>query len=146
MLNDSSVSDLAAILIGASLYVYCVSGGTLHSFYRSTKDKSSRVEDSRPSFPNYPISGTPAVASSSQRWDLVVPCQSDGLLHTSTNGSLLSRSYPQRMVYVYACRVSSGPPRDVLLGLPFRQVLFETFSRTYSERRSAILRYNNRTL
>ncbi|KAI0434592.1 hypothetical protein F5Y09DRAFT_235870 [Xylaria sp. FL1042] len=93
MLNDSSVSGLAAISIGASLYVYCVSGGTLHSFYRSTEDKSSWVKDFRPPFPNYPISGTPAVASSSQRWNLVVPCQSGGLLHTSTNGSSISRSY-----------------------------------------------------
>lgn len=100
MLNDSSVSGLAAMLTRASdprLYVYCVSGGTLHSFYRSTKDGSSWVKDSHPPFPNYPISGTPAVASSdrydSQRWSLVVPCQSGGLLHTSTNGSSSSGSY-----------------------------------------------------
>lgn len=101
VLNDSSVSGLAAILIRATdprLYVFCVSGGTLHSYYRSTKDGSSWVKDSHSLFPNYPISGTPAVVSSnggydSQRWSLVVPCQSGGLLHTSTNGSSSSGSY-----------------------------------------------------
>ncbi|KAI0513317.1 hypothetical protein F5B22DRAFT_612071 [Xylaria bambusicola] len=54
MLNDSSVSGLAAILIRVSLYVYCVSGGTLHSFSLSTEDKSWWVEDSCPPFPKLP--------------------------------------------------------------------------------------------
>ncbi|KAI0436802.1 hypothetical protein F4803DRAFT_571963 [Xylaria telfairii] len=93
MLNDSSVSGLAAILTRGDhprLCVYCASGGTLHSFILSTKDGSLCAKDSNPPFPNYTIGGTPAVAFSdryrSQRWNLVVPCQSGGLLHTSTNG------------------------------------------------------------
>ncbi|KAI0517859.1 hypothetical protein F5B22DRAFT_602730 [Xylaria bambusicola] len=90
-LNDSSVSGVAAQSDNSRLWVYCVSGGKLHSFYRSTKDGSSWVKDSHSPFPKYRISGTPAVTSSggwdSQRWNLVVPCQSGGLLHTSTKGS-----------------------------------------------------------
>ncbi|KAI0206850.1 hypothetical protein F4808DRAFT_405540 [Astrocystis sublimbata] len=93
MLNDSSVSGLAAIMIETSdprLYVYCVSGGTLHTFHRSMKDGSSWAKDSQDPFPYYPICGTPAIAHTiwdSKRWNLVVPCQSGGLLHTSTDGS-----------------------------------------------------------
>ncbi|KAI0415743.1 hypothetical protein F5X98DRAFT_210180 [Xylaria grammica] len=100
MLNDSSVSGVAAILMDSNnprLCVYSVSRGTLHSFYRSTKDGSSWVKDSDSPFSQHRISGTPAVASgyayNSRRWSLVVPCRSGGLLHTSTKGSSSPSSY-----------------------------------------------------
>ena len=94
MLHDSSVTGLAAALIDSKdprLYVFCVSGGTLYIFNRSTKDRSSWVNDCYSPFSEYAISGTPAVASSrgyrSGWWNLAIPCQSGGLLHTSTDGS-----------------------------------------------------------
>ncbi|KAI3322392.1 hypothetical protein HD806DRAFT_536230 [Xylariaceae sp. AK1471] len=104
-LNDSSVSGLAVIEVRLSkrhLYVYCVSGGRLHSFYRSQEDGSSWVEDPRPPLSSYLISGTPAVAvtkdeyRSRQRWSLAVPCQSGGVLHTSTDGLSTSGPYVPR--------------------------------------------------
>ncbi|KAK5625716.1 hypothetical protein RRF57_001432 [Xylaria bambusicola] len=107
MLNDSSVSGVAAIHVltrtdKSRLCVYCVSGGMLHSFYRSTEDGSSWVKDSHPPFPEHPISGTPAVTSTpgydSRRWSLVVPCQSGGLLHTSTEGSSSSPRYSSEKI------------------------------------------------
>ncbi|KAI1302213.1 hypothetical protein F5Y03DRAFT_362052 [Xylaria venustula] len=103
MLNDSAVSGLSAFLMrpdndNSYLCVHCVSGGTLHNFYRCTKDGSSWVKDSHSPFSEHPIGGTPAVAPSdgyysSRQWPLVVPCQSGGLLHTSTTGPLSSSPY-----------------------------------------------------
>ncbi len=108
MLNDTSVSGLAVCLSTEYLSVYCVSDGVLHSFYRSKKRGSSFVVNLRPPLSTYLVTGTPAVTLvegklkgkdadededgdedyqfDKERWSLVVPCQSGGLLHTSTTG------------------------------------------------------------
>jgi hypothetical protein len=95
ILNDSSVSGLAIHSNESRLDVYCVSGGVLYSFYRSGEPLSLFVVNSRPPLSIYRVSGTPAVVATVkdghgygtvQRWSLVVPCQSGGLLHTSTTG------------------------------------------------------------
>ncbi|KAI1175541.1 hypothetical protein F4777DRAFT_549667 [Nemania sp. FL0916] len=102
MLNDSSVSGLASIVTHPSekesrLYVHCVAGGALHSFYLPTKDGSSWVEESYSPFSKHLITGAPAVASNgeynSRWWSLVVPCQSGGLLHAYMDGVPSSDSY-----------------------------------------------------
>ncbi|KAI0854931.1 hypothetical protein F4860DRAFT_70741 [Xylaria cubensis] len=94
--NDSFVSGLAIHSSKERLDVYCVSRGVLHSFYRSAKTDPSFAVNSRPPLSTYAVSGTPAVATTvkdPQRWSLVVPCQSGGLLHTSTTSPSSSGSY-----------------------------------------------------
>ncbi|KAF2964607.1 hypothetical protein GQX73_g8967 [Xylaria multiplex] len=116
MLNDSSVSGLAVISTRRGtprLYVYCVSGNKLYSFYRSQENDSSWVKDPDPPLSSYLVSGTPAVAlndeydngSMSNQWSLVIPCQSGGLLHTSTYNpelSYLDRGIPWERVDYFA--------------------------------------------
>ncbi|KAI0098188.1 hypothetical protein GGR51DRAFT_538522 [Nemania sp. FL0031] len=106
LLNDSSVSGIAVHVSRESdkthLHVYCVSLGVLHSFYRSGDDGSPFTVNPRPPLSSHRVSGTPAVTAhpkdgyrASQRWSLVVPCQSGGLLHTSsaTHPSTNGRTY-----------------------------------------------------
>ncbi|KAI1133788.1 hypothetical protein F5Y10DRAFT_260109 [Nemania abortiva] len=93
ILNDSSVSGLAVHFYERSekqrLDVYCVSGGVLYNFYRIDGTGSPFAVHPRPPFSTYRVSGTPAATTHPydwrvpQRWSLVVPCQSGGLLHTS---------------------------------------------------------------
>lgn len=90
-LNSFSVSGLAIHSSELRLDVYCVSGGVLHNFYRSDEDSSPFVVNPHPPLSNsgFIVSGTPAVATTHdgncnpQRCNLVVPCLSGGLLHTS---------------------------------------------------------------
>ncbi|KAI2464639.1 hypothetical protein F4781DRAFT_412414 [Annulohypoxylon bovei var. microspora] len=78
------------------LYLYCVSGGVLYSFYLTDKNNSSFIPDTSPPLAGCRVTGKPTVVRSSRtssdnhRWSLVVPCQSGGLLHTSATDS---RSY-----------------------------------------------------
>lgn len=75
------------------LHVYCVADGVLHAFSRSEDSHSSFVQSHRPPFTGSRISGTPAVANigaydlfdGSERWCLVAPCQTGGILYTSRN-------------------------------------------------------------
>ncbi|KAI0809647.1 hypothetical protein GGR55DRAFT_159356 [Xylaria sp. FL0064] len=94
MLNDQSVSGLAIHLGKERLNVYCVSGGNIYSFHRPIEEDSSFVLDPQPPLSTQVVSGTPAVAvaevesyySSPGKCNLIVPCQSGGLLHTWTSG------------------------------------------------------------
>ncbi|KAI0530000.1 hypothetical protein GGR58DRAFT_272618 [Xylaria digitata] len=111
-LNDSSVSGLAVVSTNrGNLYLYCVSSRKLHSFYHSQENGSSWVKDPYPPLSSYLVSGTPAVAmtseeySDSERWTLTVPNPSGGLLYTSTNGSS-SASYSTR-------KTKWGPVYDI---------------------------------
>ncbi|KAI0876292.1 hypothetical protein GGS24DRAFT_514233 [Hypoxylon argillaceum] len=101
MLDASSVSGLAihSIPNHPSLYVYCVSEGVLHILYRYEMAGSSFSVNLCSPLSTYPVSGTPAVATTVYddsycnkilQWNLVVPCQAGGLLHTSTTGPLSS--------------------------------------------------------
>ncbi|KAI4865863.1 hypothetical protein F4820DRAFT_418854 [Hypoxylon rubiginosum] len=95
-LNELTVSGLA-LYSGydsqdrSRLYLYCVSGGVLYSFYLTDKDNSSFLPDTSHPLAGRKVTGKPTVVKSSSntlgssdRWSLVVPCQSGGLLHTST--------------------------------------------------------------
>ncbi|KAI1413300.1 hypothetical protein F5Y13DRAFT_198557 [Hypoxylon sp. FL1857] len=93
-LNESTVSGLALYSERDSqrLYLYCVSGSVLYSFYLSDKkNNSSFLPDPSPPLARYKVTGKPTVVrskiaagySGGDRWNLVVPCQSGGLLHTS---------------------------------------------------------------
>lgn len=93
-LNDQTVSGLA-LYSGhdfqqrSQLYLYCVSGGVLYSFYLTDENNSSFLPDASPPLEGFRVTGNPTVVrssrqyASSDRWSLVVPCQSGGLLHTS---------------------------------------------------------------
>ncbi|KAJ2991474.1 hypothetical protein NUW58_g2503 [Xylaria curta] len=101
MLNDSTVSGLAVRSSHLRLDVYCVSGGVLHNFYRSTEAGSSFVVNPHPPLSTYHVTGTPAIATTADNhyepkgWSLVVPCHSGGLLHTWKNHPrLIGSSYP----------------------------------------------------
>ncbi|KAI1374877.1 hypothetical protein F4677DRAFT_425269 [Hypoxylon crocopeplum] len=100
-LNELTVSGLALYSRHDSqqrsrLYLYCVSGGVLYSFYLADKNNSSFLPDTSPPLAGCRVTGKPTVVRSSKpfdssdRWSLVVPCQSGGLLHTSATDS---RSY-----------------------------------------------------
>ncbi|KAI8630529.1 hypothetical protein F5Y19DRAFT_474313 [Xylariaceae sp. FL1651] len=92
VLNSSSVSGLAINLRESRLDVYCVSNGVMHNFYRSEKDGPSFMMNPHPPLSTFLVSGTPAITlvkdeiNHPKGWSLVVPCQSGGLLHTSTTG------------------------------------------------------------
>ncbi|KAI0968049.1 hypothetical protein F4678DRAFT_464951 [Xylaria arbuscula] len=112
MLNNQSVSGLAIYSSRWGLNVYCVSGGKLYTFYRSDKHSSFFAENLHVPMLTTLVSGTPTVAyidgrskdvdadeyedmyydfdggdgERQERWSLVIPCQSGGLLHTSTAG------------------------------------------------------------
>ncbi|KAI2601824.1 hypothetical protein GGR54DRAFT_645655 [Hypoxylon sp. NC1633] len=99
-LNEQTVSGLA-LYSGhefderSRLHLYCVSGGVLYSFYLTDENDSSFLPDTSPPLAGRSVTGTPTVVRtstgrSSDRWSLVVPCQSGGLLHTSAT---YSRSY-----------------------------------------------------
>ncbi|OTA85476.1 hypothetical protein M434DRAFT_400194 [Hypoxylon sp. CO27-5] len=92
MLNELTVSGLALYSTQRSrLYLYCVSGGVLYSFYLIGENNSSFLQDTSPPLAGRKVMGKPTVVrsnkpneySDSDRWSLVVPCQSGGLLHTS---------------------------------------------------------------
>ncbi|OTB08305.1 hypothetical protein M426DRAFT_316932, partial [Hypoxylon sp. CI-4A] len=96
-LNESTVSGLALYSGRNSkgpdlLYLYCVSGGVLYSFYLIDKNHSSFIQGPSP-LALYKVTGNPAVVRSSHsyssydQWSLVVACQSGGLLHTSATNS-----------------------------------------------------------
>lgn len=100
IMDNRSVSGLSLSYDDKREYlnVYCVSNGGLHAFYRSAEDKSFSY-DPCPPLKNHRISGTPAVAElrESARRCLVVPCESGGLLCTSTESSrLITTSYGGR--------------------------------------------------
>ncbi|KAI1099458.1 hypothetical protein F4804DRAFT_83512 [Jackrogersella minutella] len=93
-LNDLTVSGLALYSGNdpkgkSPLYLYCVSGGVLYSFYLPDIDDSSFLPATSPPLAGCRITGTPTVVRSGytpdcgEQWSLVVPCQSGGLLHTS---------------------------------------------------------------
>lgn len=98
-LNNLTVSGLALYSWRGSqqqsrLYLYCVSGGVLYSFYLTDKNNSSFVPDVSPPLAGYRVTGKPTVVQSrrnaygsSDLWSLVIPCQSGGLLHTSATDS-----------------------------------------------------------
>lgn len=74
------------------LPLYCTADGILHAFSRSEGSCSSFVENRSPPFAGSRVGGTPAVANirardldHSERWCLVVPCQTGGILYTSTS-------------------------------------------------------------
>ncbi|KAI2643552.1 hypothetical protein GGS21DRAFT_496968 [Xylaria nigripes] len=98
-LNYSSVSGLAIAKSEKRLDVYCVSNGVLHNFYRDGETDSTFSSNPQPPMLGCLVSGTPAVVwtarmdNDSRQWSLVVPCQSGGLLHTSTNPSSQRNSY-----------------------------------------------------
>ncbi|KAI0007989.1 hypothetical protein F4779DRAFT_589408 [Xylariaceae sp. FL0662B] len=99
-LNKSTVSGLALYSGHDSqrLYLYCVSGGVLYSFYLTDKNNSSFLLDTSPPLVGCRVTGKPTIVRSSdtcgygstERWSLVVPCQSGGLLHMSATDG---RSY-----------------------------------------------------
>ncbi|KAI2635701.1 hypothetical protein GGS26DRAFT_509371 [Hypomontagnella submonticulosa] len=93
-LNESTVSGLALhswhdYKRRSRLYLYCVSDGVLYSFCLTDKNTSSFLPDTSPPLVGFRVTGKPTVVQStmayndSNRWSLVVPCQSGGLLHTS---------------------------------------------------------------
>ncbi|KAI0893463.1 hypothetical protein F4806DRAFT_475909 [Annulohypoxylon nitens] len=95
-LNNLTVSGLALYSgedssTRSRLYLYCVSGGVLYSFCTTDKKNPSFLLDTSPPLKGCKIMGKPAVVRStkssahSDRWNLVVPCQSGGLFHTSAN-------------------------------------------------------------
>ncbi|KAI1204355.1 uncharacterized protein F4807DRAFT_334659 [Annulohypoxylon truncatum] len=106
-LNQSTVSGLALYPAHDSkqrsrLHLYCVSGGDLHSFYLTDKN-TSFLADTSPPLAGSRVTGKPTVVQSknvrnSERWSLVVPCQSGGLLHTSAT---YSTSYDNSMSTVW---------------------------------------------
>lgn len=72
-----------------TLHVYCVADGVLHAFSHSEGSGSSLVIDPSPPFTRSRVSGTPAVARleagyDNESWCVVVPCESGGILYTST--------------------------------------------------------------
>uniref|UniRef100_A0A8H7TUP9 Uncharacterized protein n=1 Tax=Bionectria ochroleuca TaxID=29856 RepID=A0A8H7TUP9_BIOOC len=100
-LNSSSVSGIALreSESGDRLDVFCVADGKLHTFSRTNERHAkapppSFVADSSPPLATYRVSGTPSITtikeasygSFGERYGLVVPSRSGGLLHTSTTG------------------------------------------------------------
>ena len=98
-LDSSCISGIALYEANERLTVFCVANGAIHSFSRSSTNKDGKgspefVADSSPPLPTYRVSGTPCITaicrgsgySKAQRWSLVVPSKSGGLLHTSTTG------------------------------------------------------------
>ncbi|CAI6083434.1 unnamed protein product [Clonostachys chloroleuca] len=98
-LDSSSVSGIALheSTLSKRLDVFCVANGNLYTFSRSTNDKDAKVSppsfvaDSSPPLATYRVSGSPATTTikeesynhSKERYSLVVPSRSGGLLHTS---------------------------------------------------------------
>ncbi|KAI1774092.1 hypothetical protein F4818DRAFT_420832 [Hypoxylon cercidicola] len=95
-LNESTVSGLALYSgVESGLHVYCVSDGVLHSFYRTDED-SSFLPDTSPPLAGCRVTGKPTVVGTRdklERWSLVVPCQSGGLLHASASATYSKRPY-----------------------------------------------------
>ncbi|CAH0045808.1 unnamed protein product [Clonostachys solani] len=101
-LSSSSVSGIALreSKSGERLDVFCVADGNLYTFSRATNKKDATappplfVADPSPPLVTYRVSGTPSITtvkeesygSFEERYSLVVPSQSGGLLHTSTTG------------------------------------------------------------
>lgn len=74
------------------LHLYCVADGKLHAFSRSEDSDSYFVEDRCPPFADFKVSGTAAVAGIEARYDdhswcIIAPCESGGILYTSTQPS-----------------------------------------------------------
>lgn len=100
-LNELTVSGLA-LYSGqdpykrSQLYLYCVSGGVLYSFYLTDENNSSFLPDTSPPLAGRNVTGNPTIVQarnahdSNDRWSLVVPCQSGGLLHTEATHSYSS--------------------------------------------------------
>ncbi|XDG04479.1 hypothetical protein ABKA04_004094 [Annulohypoxylon sp. FPYF3050] len=104
-LNELTVSGLALYSGEDSqrrprLHVYCVSGGLLYNFYLADKNNSSFILDIPPHLGRLRVTGNPTVVgtrsgqSSSDRWSLIVPCQSGGLLHMTGTNSISSYGSP----------------------------------------------------
>ncbi|OTA67928.1 hypothetical protein K449DRAFT_453558 [Hypoxylon sp. EC38] len=101
-LNELTVSGLALYTGHDSrgrswLYLYCVSGGVLYSFRTTDENNSSLLPDTSPPLAGRKVTGKPTVVRSNKadhidRWSLVVPCKSGGLLHTSATARVL-RNY-----------------------------------------------------
>ncbi|CAG9992208.1 unnamed protein product [Clonostachys byssicola] len=107
-LSSSSVSGIALheSRWGKRLDVFCVANGNLYAFSRSTSEKDAKttppsfVADSSPPLATYRVSGTPSVttvkeesySNSTERYSLIVPSRSGGLLHTS-NGPKKQSGY-----------------------------------------------------
>ncbi|KAI0387026.1 hypothetical protein F5Y04DRAFT_75357 [Hypomontagnella monticulosa] len=90
-LNEFTVSGLTLYYSQrqSRLYLYCVSGGALYSFYLADKEDPSFLPDNSPSLAGHCITGKPAVVRTNStsvgndQWSLVIPSQSGGLLHKS---------------------------------------------------------------
>ncbi|KAI1305439.1 hypothetical protein F5Y03DRAFT_355888 [Xylaria venustula] len=115
-LNNQSVSGLGIYSSRWGLNVYCVSSGKLYTFYRPDDHDSFILQSPRGPFLTCLVSGIPALTYvdgrrrkdadtedylyevgddldcyddtlAPERWSLVIPCQSGGLLHISITGS-----------------------------------------------------------
>ncbi|KAI0116193.1 hypothetical protein F4776DRAFT_637099 [Hypoxylon sp. NC0597] len=104
-LNELTVSGLALysrrdFTHRSRLYLYCVSGGVLYTFYLLDKNNSSFLPATSPPLAGRKVMGKPAVVQTNvedmypsvHRWSLVVPCQSGGLLHTSATDRMSSEN------------------------------------------------------
>lgn len=92
-LDSSTVTGLALHQTEkGALQVYCVAQGKMHAFTLSKDSASFFVIDSSPPFVGSKVTGTPSMVRvkaiyDDPIWFVIVPCQSGGLLCTSTRRS-----------------------------------------------------------